>query len=191
MLSIFVDNNAWDILFERNVDLGEALPKSEYRLAITREAEFEINMLPDEKLAYVRGNITSGEVRTDIYFGFSDGSPPGSPQRVGCFGEGRFISSAESAVLAAESGRVGSTQRPTGLYKNEADVSLAARSVHSILLTCDKKGILGRVEEKYGATVIDLSTWPEGLSLSDFIRGALKNESLGAATSSTKVRSAP
>lgn len=170
MISIFVDNNAWDILFKRHVDLSEALPKSEYRLAITREAEFEINMLPEEKLAYVLDNIATGEVRTDIYFGFHDGSPPGSPQRVGGFGQGRFISSAESAVLAAESGRVGPAQRPTGLYKNEADVSLAARSVHSILLTCDKKGVLGKVEEKYGATVVDLSAWPEGLPLSDFIR---------------------
>lgn len=171
MISVFVDNNAWDILYRRGVDLCTALPSPDFGLAITREAEFEIASIPDQDLlAYIHSSISSRQIPTDTYFGFgTPGLPPGQ-QRVAGFNQGRFADLTETTILAAEAKRIKPTKRPTGLFKNEADVSLAARSAHSILLTSDKKGLLGQVEAKYGATVVDLSNWPQGLPLGDFVR---------------------
>lgn len=174
MISVYVDNCAWDILFKRGVDLREALPPSEYGLAITREAELEIALIPNQELlTYVRSSISAREIPTDTYFGFFVDSLPGDQQRVGGFGEGRFITPSESVILAAEAKRIGQSQRPTGLFKNEADVSLAARSAHSVLITADNRKVIKQLPRKYGATVVNLSTWPEGLPLGGFIQGHL------------------
>lgn len=171
MISVFVDNNAWDILYSRQVDLSAALPAHLFKLAITSEAEFEIDSIPSEELrTYIRTSIEARNIQTDTYFGFYDDSLPPDKQRVSGFGQGRFADLPELEVLAAEAHKIKPTMRPTGLYKNEADVSLAARSVHSVILTSDKRGILGQIAAKYGATVVDLSKWPEAEPLGDFIQ---------------------
>jgi hypothetical protein len=41
-ISIYIDNNVWDFLFDRRLDLAAELPRPDYCICITREAEFEI-----------------------------------------------------------------------------------------------------------------------------------------------------
>jgi hypothetical protein len=38
---VFIDANAWNFFFERNLDLSVELPCSEFQLMVTREAELE------------------------------------------------------------------------------------------------------------------------------------------------------
>ena len=168
-VSVFIDNNAWDFLFEREVDLAADVSPADFVFAITREAEFEIRTLPDKLKTYVLKWVTDGTVVTDTYFGFAVPDSEGLP-RVGGFGSGRFISLEESEILRSEQSTIKTTRRPTGLYKNEADVSLAARSVHSVILTSDTKKTLGRVTGKYGGTVVNLANWPLDVSFGDYMR---------------------
>ncbi len=50
-VSIYIDNNVWDLLFEKEIDLSVELPSDEFCLCLTREAEFEIPPIPEEKAA--------------------------------------------------------------------------------------------------------------------------------------------
>ncbi|WP_434580467.1 hypothetical protein J3P95_16495 [Pseudomonas sp. Z5-35] len=168
-VSVFVDNNAWDYLFARSVDLAIDVSADDFKFAITREAEFEIRTLPEDLKAYVSKWIEGGIVGTDTYFGFAEMGSAGE-SRVGGFGSGRFIDLAESEILTAERGVIKETTRPTGLYKNEADVSLAARSVHSAILTSDVKKVLGRVAKKYGGVVVNLAHWPADMSFDAYMK---------------------
>ena len=168
-VSVFIDNNAWDYLFARNVNLAVDVSAEDFTFAITREAEFEIRTLPDELKAYVSKWIEGGTVVTDTYFGFAEANS-GGESRVGGFNCGRFIDLAEAEILSAERGVIKNSLRPTGLYKNEADVSLAARSVHSVILTSDSKKVLGRVVSKYGGVVVNLAQWPDDTSFDSYMK---------------------
>jgi hypothetical protein len=48
-INVYIDNNVWNFLFDRELDLAIELPRDEYRLFLTREAEFEIPPIPAEK----------------------------------------------------------------------------------------------------------------------------------------------
>ncbi|WP_248799910.1 hypothetical protein [Pseudomonas sp. MWU13-2105] len=168
-VSVFIDNNAWDYLFSRKVDLAVDISVDDFVFSITREAEFEIRTLPEELKVYVTKWITCGAVTTDTYFGFAEANSDGE-SRVGGFDCGRFIDLAESEILSSENGVIKDKLRPTGLYKNEADVSLAARSVHSVILTSDTKKVLGRVVSKYGGIVVNLALWPEDISFDSYMK---------------------
>ena len=179
-IKLFFDNNAWDILYDAQIDLLKELPDNEFSLCITREAEFEIPLMPSEKREYVENVINKGKIRTDRYFGFYDESLPPDEQRIGGFGSindpsvgGRFIGKEESTLIANEANIVGPTKRPTGLLKNEADVSLAARSLHSVVLTCDGKKALKRAKNNHGGMIIDLKMYRKGQSLAGFIKSEL------------------
>ncbi|MCW8827611.1 MAG: hypothetical protein OQK94_00995 [Gammaproteobacteria bacterium] len=175
-ISLFIDNNVWDLFLARGIDLLSELPPNEFAIRITREAEFEIPLMPLEKRQYVEEAIKVRNVKTDMYFGFYDESLPPDQQRVGGFGDkdnpgvgGRFASEEEQAILRRERMSIGTTKRPTGLFKNEADVSLAARSAVSVVLTCDGKRSLKRARDVLGGAVIDLKKWHSEESLADFI----------------------
>lgn len=170
-ISVFIDSNAWDHLFKREVDLAVDVSVQDFVFSMTREAEFEVRAMPDVLKAYVSKWVQNGRVGTDTYFGFAEmGS--GVDSRVGGFGCGRFIAPSESAILSAEQGVVKATLRPTGLYKNEADVSLAARSVHSVILTSDAKKVLGRVVSKYGGVVVNLALWPADIPFDTYMKAS-------------------
>lgn len=174
MVNIYVDNNAWDILYTRGVDICLEFPADVFNLLITREAEFEIACIPSEALReYVSEAIRCRNIRTDRYFGFLNEALSLDEQRYGSFGAGRLADITEVEVLMNEADKVKSTKRPTGLFKNEADVSLAARSVHSVILTSDRRGVLGQIENKYAAIVVDLSQWPEESALADYVQGCV------------------
>lgn len=172
-LSLFIDSNAWDAFFDRGIDLHLELPSDQFSIQITREAEFEIPHMPHDKRQYVEAALNGKMISTDTYFGFYDESLSPEQQRVAGFDCGRFASEEEVAVLREERSSVGQTRRPTGLYKNEADVSLAARSTVSVVLTCDGKGALKRAKTMYGGTIVDLKKWNTGESLASFIRAEL------------------
>lgn len=172
-ISLFVDTNAWDAFFDRGVDLRLELPSDQFSIQITREAEFEIRHMPSEKRKYVEAAMNDKIVSTDTYFGFYDESLPQKKQRVIGFDYGRFASEEELTVLRAERSSVGPKMRPTDLYKNEADVSLAARSAVSVVLTCDGKGALKRAKRIHGGTIVDLKKWKAEESLATFIRTEL------------------
>jgi len=179
-IALFIDNNVWDLFLTRGTDLLSELPPNEFTIQITREAEFEIPLMPLDARQYVEDAIRVRNVKTDRYFGFYDESLPPDQQRVGGFGDknnpdigGRFASEEELAVLRQERPSIGTAKRPTGLFKNEADVSLAARSAVSVVLTCDGKRSLKRARDVHGGTVIDLKRWRSEECLSDFIRAEI------------------
>jgi len=181
-ISVYIDNNAWDLFFNAKIDLEKELPDNEFRLYMTREAEFEIPGMPIEKREYVESFIGTGGIKTDSYFGFYDDSLSPDEQRVGGFGDlfnpdvgGRFMTLEEYQFISTESNPVSLQKRPTGLYKNEADVSLAARALHTAVLTCDGKKAIKRVRTNHGGLVIDLKKYALGTSLSAFVKQELEN----------------
>ena len=167
-INLFIDNNAWDVFYDEQIDLLQELPQDEFVLFITREAEFEIPLMPEEKRNFVENILKHKAVETDVYFGFGDESMPPDQQRIAGFDQGRFCSIEEANFMRTES--IGTSKRPTGLYKNEADVSLAARALHSVVLTCDGKKALKRAKENHGGKIIDLKKFIRGTPLADFIR---------------------
>jgi hypothetical protein len=91
-------------------------------------------------------------IQTDVYFGFADDSMPAAQQRFGGFDVGRFASPEEIAFIASQ--RASSVERPTKLQKHEADISLAARSFHAVVLTLDRKRAALRNARKQGGKIV-------------------------------------
>ncbi|WP_143325669.1 hypothetical protein [Caballeronia sordidicola] len=175
---IFLDNNVWDFLFERRLDLSIELPSSEYKLAITREGEFEIAPIPDHKAelkAFIAKTIARCAVGTDTYFGFGGRSLPANERRFAGFGFGRFAQTEESKFIGEEVRRwkelkVGAHQRKSKLFKHEADISLGARSFHYVVVSLDDKpGPLTRARDAGGRVVFLTDFDASGLSLREFI----------------------
>lgn len=84
----------------------------------------------------------------------------------------------ESILHKKVSSYIRSTKRPaTGLFLNEADASLAARSHHAVVLTNDKKnGPLREAKNNLGGIVISLDDWKNNrgiISLSSFIKAEI------------------
>ncbi|MDX8399084.1 MAG: hypothetical protein R8K20_02400 [Gallionellaceae bacterium] len=180
-IKIFIDNNVWDKFFENQIELSKELPASEFELRITAEAEFEIRAMPEKLSNYVRAQIEQAVVKTDLCFGFYDDRHSPDEQRAGGFGDlfdpsqgGRFIELDEQEVIKQESNLLGEKNSKTRLYKHEADIALAARSVHSVVLTYDKKRALKRARERT-ERVINLNNWDNHAPLSEYIKNALKD----------------
>lgn len=169
----FLDSDVWDFLFDRKIDLAAEFPRDEFQLFVTREAEFEIPNIPEPKKAFVEAAIAQCGIRTDKIFGFVDPSRPPEEQRVGGFDQGRWVSQEEVNFRASET--PSASIRPTKLYKNEADVSLAGRSFlpHSAVLTLNRKGPLKRAHEKGGKVVFLNDFDDSGLSLRDYVLKAI------------------
>ncbi len=173
--TVFIDGNVWDFLLERKIDLATELPADEFRIFITREAEFEIALMPSEKKSFAEATIASCDIKTDTFFGFNDDKIPSSEQRIAGFDQGRWASEKELAFMAELNSALKPTMRPTKLYKNEADISLAARSFHAVVLTLDdKKGPLSEAYRQGGSVVFLTDYGKSGLSLREFIRRAFK-----------------
>lgn len=159
--------------------MAAALRASEFSLFITRAAEFEIPSIPENKAAlksFIERSINESGIKTHSYFGFYDEGHAAEDQRNGGFNVGFFISEAELAFINRQRSRFGNEKKPTTrLFKNEADISLAARSFHSVVLTLDKKN--GPLKDAYdqGGKVVFLTDFDAGgMSLSEFIKSAFK-----------------
>jgi len=177
---VYLDNNVWDFLLKHHLNLAAELPKEEYCLCITREAEFEIPAIPAEKkelLAYIGETIAKCHVETRPYFGFYDDDHFPDEQRVGGFDEGYLATDEEAAFMEQQKAKLGQVKKTTTkLYKNEADISLAARSFHAIVLTLDRKN--GPILDAYkqGGKVVFLNEFDRTMSLRDFIQQSLEGK---------------
>ncbi|MQT83993.1 hypothetical protein SAMN04490192_3398 [Pseudomonas lundensis] len=174
MIGIYIDNNVWDFLFERGMDLAHELPAPEFCLAITREAEFEIPPIPEEKAdlkAFIQRTVKA-VVKTDYLFGFGNPAHPPNEQRVGGFDLGRFAD--ESLLDFIRQQKTPLSDRlneKTRLRKNEADLSIAARSFTSVVITLDAK-TKGPINAAYkaGGKIVYLTDFDKsGMSLREFI----------------------
>ena len=179
--TLFVDSCAWDILHRHQVELSSELPAEEFEICMTKEvAAFEIPCVPGGEGAsmkgYIEHQIEERGIRVDALFGFSSyGDPPGYRSRLGGFGESRWVTYTLGALLnefkVPETG-----ERPTGLYKNEEDASLAVRSLGGgIVLTAESAAKAGPLKKAAlrGGKIVDLSRFdPAQSSLRDFILGA-------------------
>ena len=179
MITVFPDHNAWDLFLTLQIDLSVALPSDEFRVGITREAEFEIEATAARNPAlksYIDTTIARCEITTDSYFGFYDASLPSEEQRVGGLDVGRWASKRELEFIAEQERKwLKPRKRKTKLFPNEADISLAARSFDSVVLTCDAKpGPLRDAYLQEGLVVYLNDFRASQLSLVDYIKSALK-----------------
>ncbi len=177
VINVYIDNNIWDFLLARRIDLAVALPSDKFCLYLTREAEFEVRAIPTvlrgkaELKAFIEETIAKCGIRTDTLFGFNDDSLPPDEQRVGGFDEGRWASSEEMDFMVQQRPALKTAKkRPTKLHPGEADISLAARAFHSVVLSLDDKPGPLRDASGQGGKVVFLTRFDDtGLSLSDFI----------------------
>src|ERR1039457_5769276 len=176
-IAVTLDNNVWDFLFERNVDLAAELRADKFALFITREVEIEGMAIKTKKELflleeYIRNTIKVCNIRTTSVFGFQTADVP--LQRLGGFGQGAFQSQTEREfyALIRDQYLLGKSARNSGLTHNEADAAVAAQSFFSIALTKEKPNKPGplRVAAEHGGKVLYLKNFDQsGLSLKDFI----------------------
>ncbi|SEO71685.1 hypothetical protein [Pseudomonas sp. Snoq117.2] len=172
-VSVYIDNNVWDFLFARGLDLSVELPSDRYCLCMTREAEFEIPPISPEKAElkrFIEATVAKC-VKTVPIFGFYDESLPPDEQRAGGFGVGRYASDAEIEFVDQQRKTIGNKKRDKSkLYKNEADVSIASRSFESVVLSLDaKKGPINTAYKQGGLVVFLTEFDGSSLSLSNFV----------------------
>jgi hypothetical protein len=177
-LAIFIDNCAWDVLYKHRLSLSKELPRNEFDLFVTKEVgAFEVPTIPDEKRAYVEQQMAEAGVQIHSFFGFTSyNNPPGYRDRVGGFGEGRWASVEELQLLQRFKMAPGK-ERKTGLYKHEADASLAVRAcAGDIVLTAEKpdNGPLKEAFDESGRVVSLLTFDPSKETLKEFILASIK-----------------
>ncbi len=171
-IGVFIDGNVWNFFFDRKLDLAAELPAAEWGIMHTREAEFEIPVGKPELDAFIKETMERCNVQTDSFFGFADETRPAAEQRFGGFDVGRFAHPDEIAFLASQ--RASQVERPTKLRKHEADISLAARSLHSVVLTLDRRSGPLRAARDQGGKVVWLDDFDaSGLTLAEFIKRAI------------------
>jgi hypothetical protein len=76
LIAVTLDNNAWDFLFSKEIDLANELPSGEFAIFITREVEIESRAIPDSESKamlkdYIARTITRCGIRTTAVFGFA------------------------------------------------------------------------------------------------------------------------
>ena len=176
-IAVTLDNNVWNFLFQRGMNLAATLPTDRFALFITREVEIEAMAIPASASTkpltdYIRETKEACAIRTMSVFGFA--TPGVSPQRVGGFGQGTWQSQTEREFYEAIRTRFLLGKRETGsrLTQNEGDAAVAAQSFFSVALTCEKLSKPGplRFAAEHGGKVLYLPDFDkDGLSLSDYI----------------------
>jgi hypothetical protein len=165
-IAINLDNNVWDFLFQKEIDLGSELPLDQFAIFITREIEIEASKIRDNPLKitltdYIARTIASCDITTTSVFGFATNGP--GPQRRGGFGQGMWQSQTEREFYAAISEKylLGKAEKNSQLTDNEGDAAVAAQSFFSIVLTCerpDKSGPL-KFAAEHGGKVLYLKSY--------------------------------
>jgi hypothetical protein len=82
-VDVYIDLNVWHFLYQKHLHLERELPGDEFRLCLTREAEFEIACAPSDLKAFIEAAIKRCGIRTKPLFGFADPNLPAEEQRVG------------------------------------------------------------------------------------------------------------
>lgn len=170
---VYLDNNVWDFLFARGIDLAEALPREEFTILLPREIEWETRAIPSHKAdlkAFVAATIERCDIRSDVFFGYQNSEIPAGEQRFGGFGVGRYASIKEAAFMREQRLAMGAAKRSTMLYPNEADISLGARSFEAVVVSADNKRDPIRAASEQGGCVVFLREFEgSGMTLRDFI----------------------
>jgi len=172
-VAITLDNNVWDFLFERNIDLRSEFPPESFAIYITREIEIEALSIPDHESKkalkhYIARTIEDCEIKTTSVFGFAHEGP--GPERLGGFDVGVWQSQTETEFYAAiqELFLVGKSLKNSELFDNEADAAVAVKSFSSIALTCEspnKRGPLSFAAAHGGQVVYLKALDEENLTL--------------------------
>lgn len=177
-IAITLDNNVWNFLFEKGIDLALELPHEQFAIFITREVEIETLAIPTDdpcktKLKdYIARAIVSCDIKTTYVFGFASDGP--DPQRVGGFGQGMWQSRTEGEFYAAIKDQylLEKRKKKSKLTDNEADAAVAAQSFFSIALTCERPNKSGplRFAAKHGGKILYLEGFDQsGLTLKTYI----------------------
>jgi hypothetical protein len=180
LIPVFIDSCAWNWLFDRQSDLGEALPNEKYALFVTREVEIEIlSIKPVGKdgndkrslKSYIESCIKTHDVRTSYIFGFAEAGS----LVYGGFGQGTWQSDQDRGWYDRREVKdllQGKAPRNVVLTDNQADASLAVRSFDSVVVTGEpksKKGPLRLASQQGGQIVFLPDVDQSGLSLKDYI----------------------
>jgi len=163
-LRIFIDNNFWHYLFDNDLRLENYFPESCYSVYITTHGKFEILQMPEhcsDLKKYAQKYLQSGTVKEDAIFGFRSDIFPERYQRSAGFGKGRFSTIEEQVILRDLLEKYGTNEKRNDtqiLFKQEADIQIAVRSMFHPIITFDvkKKGALNYVS-KNGGKVVFLS----------------------------------
>lgn len=187
-IAVYIDSCAWNYLFDHSIDLEAELPRDLFSVYVTREVEIELEAIPDigsdgtDKGAlkrYINRNIDQKPVTTSYVFGFQTLEPDGTPSPVqvyGGFGVGTWQSEEEQDFYSKPEispQLQGMKITKSGLGKNQADASLGAKSLSSIVLTNERMDKVGplKVAADLGGKVVYLSTQvkPSGLTIGNYL----------------------
>lgn len=123
-IAVTLDNNVWNFLFNRNIDLAAELPSDSFAIFITREVEIEKDAIPEneskrELREYIARTIASTNIQTTWVFGFAREEP--GPERHGGFDLGTWQSPTQTEFYAAIQERflLGKSERKSQLSDNE------------------------------------------------------------------------
>jgi hypothetical protein len=161
-IALTLDNNVWNFLYDRNIDLAVELPRERFAILITREVEIETLAIPAAtKTAlkqFIARTVADCGIATTWVFGFDSGGP--GPQRYGGFDQGEWQSQTEREFYDAIRQQYLSNQslKKSLLNGNEGDAAVAARSFSSIALTCESPGKAGplRFAAEHGGKILYL-----------------------------------
>ena len=176
-IAVALDNNVWNFLFDRRLNLASELPSEEFEIFIPREIEIETEAIPpkESKVAlkeFIARTIAECGIKTHWVFGFS--TKGSGPQRVGGFGQGTWQGKTESDFYAAINQRflTGQPEMGSQLTRNVGDAAVAAKSFSSIVLTCESRKVNGplRFAADNGGAILYLDTFDgTGQTLKEFI----------------------
>jgi hypothetical protein len=176
-IAVTLDNNVWNFLFDRGLNLASELPSAELVISIPREVEIEAEAIPPKGSKvplkeYIARTIAECDIKTLWVFGFS-GKGSG-PQRVGGFGQGTWQGKTESEFYSAIRQRflVGQPEMGSQLARNEGDAAVAAKSFSSIVLTCESRKVNGPLRFAYenGGAILYLDTFDgSGQTLKEYV----------------------
>jgi hypothetical protein len=169
--AIFIDNCAFDRLFELGIDPGH-INGDEFQFYVTEEVLIEIDAIPDtqekeEKKRWI-SRIARGEsVAETGYFGFAE-----DPSAYG-FGQGFLADLSQVEYLAETKSELG-PERPTGLPRNHTDRLLLSHAIVFAVLTDEARlgngRLMGQALER-GATVIRMRDFDsENETFTEFLR---------------------
>lgn len=129
---IFLDNNIFDLLYDKNINLLSELSPIEYSFHIIKEINYEIEPIPHKEKKLFIQNLVNNHISIESYFGFYNNDHPSNMQRCGGFNEGKFFSLSrnkkELDFLNKHKSYISQTLKNSGLYHNETDLALAAKS---------------------------------------------------------------
>jgi len=168
MIDVYLDNNLWDYFYKNSINIIDFFPTDKFTLLISKHGKFEIDQIPldnPEKkklLKFIFKHLEDGIVSEKHTFGFCNPEYPDDEQRVSGFDTGVFTSEKENhsrhQLKNNYSSQLESKRKNTQiLYKQEADIELAALSTNSIVLSLDKKKGPLRDALKSGRKVIFLN----------------------------------